>query len=63
LRRPLLEILACPVCKHHPLTLHVKEEDLDGIVRGTLTCSRCAIDYPIIDGIPDLIPSCPDDER
>ncbi len=42
-----LELLACPVC-HEPLT-----QTADG--QG-LFCARCALFYPIEDGIPQLLP-------
>ncbi len=51
----LLEILRCPVCRGE-LTLSVRSRDAEEIVAGTLRCARCAVDYPIEDGIPDLLP-------
>ena len=56
MKRSLLDILACPVCKHHPLDLEVVKEDAEGISEGKLTCPQCRVDYPIIQGIPDLMP-------
>jgi uncharacterized protein YbaR (Trm112 family) len=56
MNRQLLGVLACPVCKHHPLTMEVTEEDASDIIEGELCCPRCNIDYPIVGGIPDLIP-------
>jgi uncharacterized protein YbaR (Trm112 family) len=55
MRRDLMDILACPVCKGE-LELIAKEEDAAGVVSGALRCARCAHDYPIIDSIPDLRP-------
>jgi uncharacterized protein YbaR (Trm112 family) len=55
LKRKLLEILACPVCKHHPLDLYVFEER-EEIVEGLLTCDKCGRWYPIIDEIPFMLP-------
>lgn len=55
MRPDLLDLLACPLCKGE-LTLAVAEEDGDEIVRGTLACPACAEDYPIEDGIPNLLP-------
>ncbi len=55
MRPDLLEILCCPVCKGD-LTLSERRRDGDEIVEGTLRCARCAVDYPIADGIPDLLP-------
>jgi uncharacterized protein YbaR (Trm112 family) len=56
MRRQLLDVLACPICKHHPLELKVEKEDGQGVITGVLTCPCCRIAYPIIDGIPDMIP-------
>ena len=55
----LLEILRCPVCRGE-LTLRTEKTQGEEILRGTLTCSACRVDYPIADGIPDLLPP---DER
>jgi uncharacterized protein len=55
MRRTLLPILCCPVCKGD-LVLTVIAEDEKEIVTGTLHCPSCKVDYPIEDGIPDLLP-------
>jgi uncharacterized protein len=55
MRPDLLEILRCPVCRGE-LELAVADRDGEEIVRGTLTCPRCSVDYPIDDGIPNLLP-------
>jgi uncharacterized protein YbaR (Trm112 family) len=55
MRPDLLEILRCPVCKGE-LTLTVLAQEGDEILRGSLACRRCRVDYPIDDGIPDLLP-------
>ena len=54
-----MEILRCPVCRGE-LALEVRRKDGDEIVDGTLRCAHCRVDYPIQDGIPDLLPP---DER
>ena len=54
----LLEILRCPICRGD-LGLVTRRTDGIEIEEGTLTCTKCRIDYPIEDGIPDLMP--PDD--
>ena len=51
----LLDILRCPVCKG-PLTLAVDRQTEREIETGTLACRRCSVAYPIVDGIPDLLP-------
>ena len=55
-KKKLMEILACPVCKHHPLELKVAKEDEREVLEGTITCVKCRIDYPIEDGIPNMLP-------
>jgi uncharacterized protein len=55
----LLEILRCPVCRSE-LSLTSTRTEGDEILEGRLTCSACRVDYPIADGIPDLLPP---DER
>lgn len=55
MRKDLMEILCCPVCKGD-LTLEVTKADGDEIVEGTLRCAHCRFDYPIADTIPDLLP-------
>ena len=51
----LLDILACPVCKG-PLVLTAEVESGGEVLVGRLRCERCAHDYPIVDGIPNLLP-------
>ena len=55
MRRALMEILACPVCKGD-LQLEVTEEDEKEIIVGSLYCSKCSQGYPIKDAIPNLLP-------
>ena len=55
MRRDLVEILACPVCKG-PLELSVDDGDEQEVVSGHLTCSQCSERYPIEDRIPNLLP-------
>jgi uncharacterized protein YbaR (Trm112 family) len=55
LKRKLLDILACPICKYYPLDLFVFEEK-DEIVEGLMTCTKCGRWYPIIDEIPHMLP-------
>ena len=55
MKRDLMEILACPLCKGE-LTLTVTKEEDNEIVEGTLHCSACDEDYPIEDTIPNLLP-------
>ena len=55
MKRDLMEILACPVCKGK-LELSVEEEKEQEIVSGSLYCPRCNERYPIVDTIPNLLP-------
>lgn len=55
MKRDLMEILACPVCKGE-LSLTVSQEDGDEIVEGSLRCESCDETYPIEDTIPNLLP-------
>jgi uncharacterized protein YbaR (Trm112 family) len=55
MKRSLMDILVCPVCKG-PLELKVEEEKDGEVERGSLRCARCNVVYPIADGIPNLLP-------
>lgn len=55
----LLEILRCPLCRGE-LTLTADRRDGEEILSGRLRCPKCTVDYPIDEGIPDLLPP---DER
>jgi uncharacterized protein YbaR (Trm112 family) len=55
MRKDLMEILACPMCKGE-LTLSIAEEKDDEIVKGSLFCAKCNETYPIEDSIPNLLP-------
>ncbi len=50
-----MDVLACPICKHHPLKLHVFEEK-EEIQAGLIECVKCQRWYPIIDEIPHMLP-------
>lgn len=55
MKRSLMDILCCPVCKGD-LTLHVDKENEKEVLEGNLRCAACRVDYPIRDGIPNLLP-------
>jgi uncharacterized protein YbaR (Trm112 family) len=55
MKKRLLDILACPICKHHPLELKVFEEK-EEIDEGILLCAECGRWYPIIESIPHMLP-------
>jgi uncharacterized protein YbaR (Trm112 family) len=55
MKRELLDILVCPVCKGE-LKLRVDEENEREIISGSLYCPKCDLNYPIEDAIPNLLP-------
>ena len=61
MRRDLLPMLCCPVCRGN-LALRVEREDAGDIVSGSLECPACPAIYPIEDGIPNLLPTEERDE-
>ena len=54
MKKELMDILACPVCKGE-LELTVEEENEVEIVSGSLYCQKCDEHYPIVDTIPNLL--------
>ena len=55
MKKDLMDILACPVCKGE-LELSIEKEDEQEIVTGSLHCRKCNVSYPIVDTIPNLLP-------
>lgn len=55
MKKQLMEILACPMCKGE-LRLIVKEANEQEVVTGSLCCDHCSETYPIEDAIPNLLP-------
>jgi uncharacterized protein YbaR (Trm112 family) len=55
MKRELMDILACPVCKGN-LELSGTQESGMEIVSGSLRCPHCHVSYPIDEGIPNLLP-------
>ena len=58
MKRSILPLLCCPVCKGN-FTVSVTDGDDQEIRKGTLHCPVCQVDYPVDDGIPDLLPRAP----
>jgi uncharacterized protein YbaR (Trm112 family) len=56
MKRSLLDILACPMCKHYPLELTVSREENGEIAEGEIRCTACGVTYPVKDGIPNMLP-------
>lgn len=56
MNKTMMDILACPIDKTHPLELHeIKEKD-NVVSEGVLVCSKCSRFYPIIEEIPIMLP-------
>ncbi len=55
MKKELMDILVCPVCKEE-LELTVDEEREGEVISGSLRCRKCMEDYPIVDSIPNLLP-------
>ncbi len=55
MKKELMEILACPICKGH-LDLEVQEEGETEVITGSLYCAACDEHYPVKDAIPNLLP-------
>ena len=55
MKKELMEILVCPMCKNS-LELTVEEEDDKEVIKGSLYCANCSERYPIKNAIPNLLP-------
>jgi len=55
MKKELIEILACPLCKGE-LELNIEEENEREVVTGSLHCSKCEQCYSIEGTIPSLLP-------
>ena len=56
MNKTMMEILACPIDKNHPLELfEIKEKD-DVVIEGAILCSKCSRFYPIMEEIPIMLP-------
>ena len=55
MKKDLMQILACPVCKGE-LELRAKSEEGDDVITGSLHCAACNESYPIEESIPNLLP-------
>ena len=54
MRRKLLEWLVCPRCRGE-LAVTAQREAAE-VEEGVLECSRCAVQYPVVRGIPRFVP-------
>jgi len=55
MKKELMNILACPVCKGE-LKLKATEEKDGEVITGSLFCKKCNFNYPITESIPNLLP-------
>ena len=55
MKKELMEILVCPVCKGK-LEVTIEIQDKTEIIEGRLYCRKCDHAYPITDTIPNLLP-------
>jgi uncharacterized protein YbaR (Trm112 family) len=55
MKKDLMRILACPVCKGD-LELKADKQEGEEIIAGSLYCSACDFSYPVVDTIPNLLP-------
>jgi uncharacterized protein YbaR (Trm112 family) len=56
MNKTMMDILACPIDKTHPLELHeIKEKD-NVVSEGVLVCTKCSRFFPIIEEIPIMLP-------
>ena len=55
MKEDLMDIICCPLDKHD-LELDAQARDDGEILEGTLTCTECGEQFPIDDGIPNLLP-------
>ena len=56
MNKTMIDILACPACKHHPLELFAVREKDDMVSEGALFCTKCSRFFPIIEEIPIMLP-------
>ena len=55
MKRELVDILVCPICKSK-LELNAEAEDGGEVITGSLHCPKCDVSYPIVESIPNLLP-------
>ncbi len=55
MKRRLLDYLVCRTCRR-PFELGVQREEGSEIVEGSLVCSACGTNFPIMRGIPRFVP-------
>ncbi|RNJ78244.1 MAG: Trm112 family protein [Nitrosopumilus sp. H13] len=56
MNKSMMEILACPMDKTHPLELYNVASGGDAVSEGALFCPKCSRFYMITKGIPVMLP-------
>ena len=57
MNKAMMDILACPIDKHHPLELfEIKQINDNTVSEGALFCPKCSRFYLIIEEIPIMLP-------
>ena len=56
MNKTMMDILACPIDKNHPLELFAINENSDVVSEGALFCTKCSRFYPVMDNIPIMLP-------
>ena len=56
MNKSMMEILACPIDKNHPLELFEIEQKNDVVIKGAIFCPKCSRFYPIMEEIPIMLP-------
>ena len=56
MKNKLLDILACPMCKNHPLELLAIKSKNDEVEEGAIYCTSCERYFLIIEEIPIMLP-------
>ncbi len=55
MKKDIIKILCCPVCKGK-LNLKIDKQENNEIISGFFSCEKCKYNYTIEDGIPNLLP-------
>lgn len=56
MNKTMMDILACPIDKNHPLELFEINEKEGVVSEGAIFCPKCSRFYPIIEEIPIMLP-------
>lgn len=56
MNKKMLDILACPLDKYHPLEIFEVDSKDELVLECALYCIKCSRFYPIIEEIPIMLP-------